>query len=138
MTEKEEGLELNIALRLWCDKHEAQWKSVGANPIFMTNSVTSAAMTKIVNGLKAEDSVEAFADALRAQSKSGPACCFIGQEKLDEIIADAPVSTGDKIDDWHEAAYAVPGIKPLTEEDEAEMPESARKALEKFKDKEKK
>lgn len=109
-----EGVPINVSLALWCKEHEAQAKPY--NGVYITNSMMSALVTAESDKLDeaGDDFPRALAKVMKLMAKTGkPVCCLIGQDRLDEIFADAPPATGDKFEDFLEAKDAVPGIEPF-------------------------
>lgn len=108
-----DGVAVNVSLSIWCKEHEEQAKPY--NTVYITNSMFSALVTKESNKIEdgGDDFPHAFAKVMKLLAKTGkPVCCLLGQDRLDEILADAPPATGDKFEDFLEAKDAVPGVHP--------------------------
>lgn len=108
-----EGVPVNVSLSIWCKEHEAQAKPY--NNVYITNSMFSALVSMESGKIEqvGDDFPLVFAKVMKRLAKTGkPVCCLLGQDKLDEIMGDAPPATGDKFEDFLEAKDAVPGVQP--------------------------
>lgn len=113
---QERGVEVNLALKLWCEKHEKCFE--GTNPVYVGNAMMQALMDKALDGvdIKGPGDISKVLHEIAAGGK--PMCCMIGQDALDQILADAPASSGDHHEDLASAAHAIPGIEPYDPEKE--------------------
>lgn len=140
--EKERSMEVGVSIKVYCDKHKAQARAVRANETFMANSMMSAMFDKMVEECEAKIKEAGLADivgAMRERAESGvPACCYIGQDAFDAILGDAPPTSGDEDQDKIDAAYAVPNVRPLDDEELRDAPEEVRESVEKFRAEKKK
>lgn len=104
---------LGLELKLFCEKHEGQMKGAKLNQVYCINALTQASMNKIIEEVKPQDGTD-FGNAIQAIAKAGtPLCCVLGQDGIDQIIADAPSSTGSSREDYEAAKDAVPGVSVL-------------------------
>lgn len=138
MTVTKEGKEfsgqaLNVAMPLYCDKHRGQAAVLRLNGIYLANAITSLAFQKCIEGIDKDNDNTELSQVVERLTALGdskvPACCYIGQDAFDQILADAPPTTGDEHSDHEEAAYAIPGIRPMSDKDLNDMPEAERKAI---------
>lgn len=131
------GVELDLRMDLYCAKHKAQMERLRANNIYMANAMMSAMFEKAMKTMPKDAELPDVVEKLGEMSATGPACCYIGQDAFDQILADAPATSGDEQQDFEDAAYAVPGVRPISEQDRREMPEGAKRSLERARAREK-
>lgn len=113
---KERGVAVNLALKIWCDKHRKFFERT--NEIYVGNAMMQALMDKALDGVDIKGPGD-ISKALHEIAASGkPICCMVGQDVLDQILADAPASSGDHQEDLESAAHAIPGIEPYDPEKE--------------------
>lgn len=114
--DSEGGMALNICMKVYCPQHKEQVKKLGLNETYMANALMSAGMEKIFENVEEGAGMQDAANVLNGHAESGvPFCCLVGQDRFDQIVADAPPSSGDEFRDRLDAAFAVPGVRPVDE-----------------------